>query len=145
MWLPDIIRMQIPLPPRRLMQWGTHAILRVISIYHHLLELHAYPAPNSPKYYPYSNSHINGPQQKEPMASPHSPYQSSSSARPDMQFSGLPTRSQPLLPFPESSHPSLLRRGSFPSEFHQSESNHYPQRPALLRTGSSPATKRRHH
>lgn len=104
----------------------------------------AYPAPNSPKYYPYSNSHIIGPQQKEPMASLHSFYQSSSSTRPDMQFSDLPTGSQPLLPFPESSHPSLSPRDSFPPGFRQSESNHYPQRPVLPRTGSSPATKRRY-
>ena len=104
----------------------------------------AYPAPKSPNYYPYSNSNIIGPHQKEPMASPHSIYQSSSSAKPDMQFPGLPTSSQPLPPFPESSHPSSLRRGSFPSNFHQSESNHYPQRPGLIRTESSPTTKRRH-
>ena len=95
-----------------------------------------YPAPNSPNY-------LIGPQQKEPMVSPHYPYQPSSSARPDMQFQGRPTHSQPLLPFPESSHSSLSRRGSSPSNFHQSESNHYPQRPVLLRTGSSPI-KRRH-
>jgi hypothetical protein len=99
-----------------------------------------YPAPNSPNY-PYSNTQIIGPQQKEPIVSPHYPYQPSSSARPDMQFQG---HSQPLLPLPESSHSSLSRRGSFPSDFHQSESNYYPQRPALLRAGSSPITKRRH-
>ena len=103
-----------------------------------------YPAPNSPNYYPYSNTQMTGPQQKEPMASPHSPYQPSSSDRPDMQFSGLPTHSQPLLPLPEFSLPSLSRRGSFPSNFHQSESNHYSQRPTLLRAESSPTTKRRH-
>jgi hypothetical protein len=95
-----------------------------------------YPAPNSPNYYPYSNAQIIGPQQKEPMASPHSPYQSSSSGR-------LDKHSQPLLPLPELSNPSLSRRGSFPPNFSQSESNHHPQRPALLRTGSSPTTKRR--
>ena len=102
----------------------------------------AYPAPNSPNYYPYSNSQLPGPHSNEPIPAPRSPYEST---RPESQFAGAPTRSQPLLPHPagpESSHPNLTRRGSFPSGLHQSESSQYAQRPALPRTGSSSAIER---
>lgn len=102
----------------------------------------AYPAPNSPKYYSYSISQTTGPHSKEPMAAPHSPYQPNSAGRPDTQYSGLPTRSQPPLPLPEWSNPSLSRRGSFPLNSRQSETNLYAQRPALLRTGSGSAVER---
>jgi hypothetical protein len=102
----------------------------------------AYPAPNSPNYYPYSNSQFPGPHSNEPIPAPRSPYEST---RPESQFAVAPTRSQPLLPHPagpESSHPNLTRRGSFPSGLHQSESGQYTQRPALPRTGSSSAIER---
>jgi hypothetical protein len=100
-----------------------------------------YPAPNSPNYYSYSNSQKAGPHSKEPMAAPHSPYQSSPAARPDTQYSGPATRSQPLLPFPESNP----RRGSFPSNLRQSEPGQYAHRTALLRTGSGSAVERHRH
>lgn len=96
----------------------------------------AYPAPNSPNYYSYSSPQLTGRQSKDSMPSPHSHYLLTSSARPDSQYPGPPTRSQPLLPLPDSSHPS------FPTNLRQSESDHYPQRGALLRTGSSPAAER---
>ena len=100
----------------------------------------AYPAPNSPNYYPYSNSQLPGPHTSEPIPAPRSPYEST---RAELQFPGPPTRSQPLLPHPELSHPNLMRRGSFPSGLHQSEPRQNPQRPGLPRTGSSSAIE--HH
>lgn len=54
-------------------------------------------------------------------------------------MSAPPERSQHLLPVPETSHPGLLRRGSFPSSLRQSEIPH--NRPVLHRSGSSPATE----
>ena len=100
-----------------------------------------YPAPPSPNYYPHPNSQLSGHQPRDAFPTPHSPYQVSSSTRTELLLSGPPTRSQPLLPLPESSHQNILRRDSFTAiSVQSSDSVHYSHRPALNRADSTPAT-----
>jgi hypothetical protein len=97
------------------------------------------PQLKPPSYYPHPTS-----------APPHStkfpelrhhPYPSSP---PRNLANGHPPRSEPRLPNMEAS-PNLLRRGSFPSAFHQSEGGQLSlRRPPIHRTGSSPETERDH-
>ena len=101
-----------------------------------------FPAPNSPNYYPYPNPHTTGRQSRDAMPSPRSPYQNIATPRGDPQMSGHPTRSQPLLPLPDTSHQSLSRQDSFHSQPPPSESTHYSHRPTLHRADSMPATER---
>jgi len=99
-----------------------------------------YPrGPNSPTYYPYFSAQFPTAQQNESMVSPVSSYHPTPSSRPERQYSGSVT--QPLLPFPDATHPGLMRRGSFPSIIRQSEQGQSPQRVPVHRTGSGPPTE----
>ena len=94
--------------------------------------------PRSPNYYPPPpQSHYAGPPPRDSFPPPHSPYQTSSAIAKESPMSAPPERSQHLLPVPETSHPGLSRRGSFPSSLRQSEISH--NQSVLHRSGSSPA------
>lgn len=102
-----------------------------------------YPSPNSPNYYPCPNSQYPGTQPSDALSVQSSPYQKISPAKNEMQFSGAPAHPQLLLPLPECSPPSLLRKNSFPTHPHQSESSQYSECPVLHHTRLSPVTERR--
>jgi hypothetical protein len=97
-----------------------------------------YPSPNSPNYYPYPDSQYTGAQPSDVLSAQPSPYPKISPAKHEIQFSGSPAHSQPLLPLPECSPP---RKNSFPTHPHQSEPSQYFERPGLHHTRLSPVQR----
>jgi len=136
-----------PTPPTSA-GYPTHNVMRNLPGYYELASPPLPPnypgqhAPNSPNYYPPHQPQLTGQPQRDSFPPHRSPYQATSTVPKEIPRSPPPDRSHHLLQVAEQRHPGVLRRGSFPASFHQSETGQ--QRPALHRSGSASGADSRH-